>query len=56
MDRPPPDPTKLLALWQQWEDGDVTPGRAMANLKTACLPDLLRDLVSTDGVARREER
>jgi hypothetical protein len=44
-DRPPPDPQKLLAYWDEWERGDETPGRVMANLKTAGLPDLLRQLV-----------
>jgi hypothetical protein len=45
MDRPPPDPEKLLAQWMEWEAGDVAPGRLVANLKTAGLPDLLRLLV-----------
>jgi hypothetical protein len=45
MDRPPPDPAKLLAYWQEWERGEATPGRAMANLKTAGMPDLLAQLV-----------
>ena len=33
-DRPPPDPVKLLEDWMEWERGDETPGRVMANLKT----------------------
>lgn len=45
MDIPPPDPEKLLAAWMEWESGDETPGRVMANLKTAGMPDLLRQLV-----------
>jgi hypothetical protein len=45
MERPAPDPAKLLAYWDEWERGDATPGRVMANLKTAGLPDLLRELV-----------
>jgi hypothetical protein len=45
MDRPPPDPAKLLAQWMEWESGDVSPGRLVANLKTAGLADLLRLLV-----------
>jgi len=45
MDRPPPDAAKLLAYWQEWERGETTPGRVMANLKTAGLPDLLARLV-----------
>jgi len=45
MDITPPDPEKLLAAWMEWESGDETPGRVMANLKTAGMPDLLRQLV-----------
>ena len=44
MDRPTPDPVKLLAFWMEWERGETPPGRVMANLKTAGLPDLLREL------------
>ena len=42
---PPPDPEKLLAAWTEWETGENTPGRVMANLKTAGMPELLRSLV-----------
>ena len=42
---PPPDPEKLLAAWNEWESGENTPGRVMANLKTAGMPELLRVLV-----------
>ena len=34
MDRPPPEPAKLLSQWEAWERGDELPGRTMANLKT----------------------
>lgn len=44
MDRPPPDPIKLLAYWMEWEKGDTPPGRVMANLKTAGLREVLEDL------------
>lgn len=50
MDRPPPDPAKLLAAWEEWERGDTLPGRTLANLKTGGMPELLRSLVSTGGV------
>jgi hypothetical protein len=46
MDRPPPDPRKLLDEWMEWERGEATPGRVMANLKTAGLRDMLEVLVS----------
>lgn len=42
---PAPDLAKLLASWETWERGEETPGRVMANMKTAGLPALLRDLV-----------
>ena len=46
MERPPPDPGKLLRLWMEWERGDATPGRAMANLKTVGLRDLLEGMAA----------
>jgi hypothetical protein len=46
MERPPTDPAKLLAYWDEWERGETAPGRVMANLKTGGLPDLLRELVA----------
>lgn len=49
MDRPPPDPAKLLEQWMDWERGEATPGRVMANLKTAGLRDLLEALVAAGG-------
>jgi hypothetical protein len=45
MDTPPPDPEKILAYWTEWEKGEATPGRVMANLKTAGLPVLLQQLI-----------
>jgi hypothetical protein len=46
MDRPPPDPAKLLDAWMEWERGEAPPGRVMSNLKTAGLRQLLDDLVT----------
>ncbi len=43
MDRPPPDPVKLLASWMEWERGETPPGQVMANLKTAGLRELLEE-------------
>jgi hypothetical protein len=51
MDKPPPDPQKILAYWQEFEDGKTPPGRVIANLKTAGLPDLLRSLVDGRDLA-----
>ena len=36
-DRPAPDLQKLIAAWEQFEAGEETPGRVLANLKTAGL-------------------
>jgi hypothetical protein len=58
MDRPPPNPAKLLEAWMEWEHGEVPPGRAMSNLKLGGLRDLLEqwaasprpgDVVVVDG-------
>jgi hypothetical protein len=46
MDIPPPDPTKLLEAWMEWERGETPPGRVMATLKTGGLRNLLEDLVA----------
>lgn len=44
MDRPPADPAKLLSAWSEWETDEVTPGRAVANLKTGGLRDVVEHL------------
>jgi len=44
MDRPPPDPSKLLADWMEWETGQTPPGKVISNLKTHGLRDLLESL------------
>jgi hypothetical protein len=59
MDRPPPDPAKLLEAWMEWEHGDVTPGRVMATLKTGGLRDLLeaavaRSAASSEGTSAED--
>lgn len=46
MDRPPPDPSKLLADWMEWEKGETPPGKVMSNLKTHGLRDLLESLAA----------
>ena len=46
MDKPPPDPTKLLNAWMEWERGENPPGRVMANLKTAGMRELLEALAA----------
>ena len=49
MDRPPPDPAKLLADWMEWEKGETPPGRVMSNLKTAGMRELLERLAAEAG-------
>ena len=46
MDRPPPDPRKLLDAWMEWEAGETSPGRVMSQLKTGGLRDLLEVIVA----------
>ena len=46
-----PYPSKLLEQWMEWERGEATPGRVMANLKTAGLRDLLEELVAAQTEA-----
>ena len=43
---PPADPAKLLATWLLWEKGEETPGRVLADLKTAGMRELLESLVN----------
>ncbi len=45
MEKLTPDPKKLLAEWEEWEQGITPPGRVMSNLKTGGLPILLRSLI-----------
>jgi hypothetical protein len=44
MELPPADPAKLLATWMEWERGESTPGRVMADLKKGGLRQLLEHL------------
>jgi hypothetical protein len=49
-EQPPPDLQKLIAAWEQFEAGEETPGKVLANLKTAGLPDVLRQLAESGWV------
>jgi hypothetical protein len=40
-EQPAPDLAKIIAALEEWEKGDQTPGRALANMKTAGLPQVL---------------
>jgi len=45
MDTPPPDPAALLATWMEWERGETTPGKVLADLKRGGMRQLLEDRV-----------
>ena len=49
MDKPTPDPSKLLGYWEEWERGDTPPGKVLSNLKTAGMPDLLKSLLEDES-------
>ena len=51
MDKPPPDPSKLLADWMEWEKGETPPGKVISNLKTHGMRDLLESLAATQGAS-----
>jgi hypothetical protein len=46
-ERPAPDLSKLLVAWEEFERGEQLPGKVLANLKTAGLPEVLRELVAS---------
>jgi hypothetical protein len=46
-DTPAPDISKLLNAWEEWERGEQTPGKVLANLKTAGLDRVLRQLADS---------
>lgn len=50
MDRPAPDPSKLLSDWMEWEKGETPPGKVISNLKTHGLRDLLESLAAAQSV------
>ncbi len=43
-EQPAPDLGKIIAALDEWERGEQTPGRALANMKTAGLPQILAQL------------
>ena len=46
-EQPAPDLKKLLAARDEWERGEQMPGKVLANLKTAGLPTVLRELIDS---------
>ena len=49
MDKPSPDPAKLLAFWMEWERGETTPGMVMKNLKNGGLREILEQMTGTSA-------
>lgn len=47
---PAPDLNKLITSWEAWEKGEEAPGRTLANLKTAGLPEVLAELKAAGWV------
>jgi hypothetical protein len=43
-EQPQPDMEKMLLAWQTWEKGEEMPGKTLANLKTAGLDEVLKQL------------
>jgi hypothetical protein len=41
---PAPDLNKLITAWDEFERGEQLPGKVLANLKTAGLPQILQQL------------
>lgn len=46
-ERPAPDLQKLLHAWEEFESGEQQPGKVLANLKTAGLPEVLNQLIAS---------
>ena len=46
-ERPAPDLTKIIAAWQEFERGEETPGKVLANMKTAGLTDVFDQLTAS---------
>ncbi|MEO6571732.1 MAG: hypothetical protein ABIO83_09300 [Ilumatobacteraceae bacterium] len=46
-DRPAPDLAKIVAAWEEFERGEQQPGRVLANMKTAGLPEVLAELAAS---------
>ena len=46
-EQPAPDLAKLIAAWEAFERGEEAPGKVLANLKTAGLPQVLQQLADS---------
>ena len=55
MDKPTPDPAKLLGYWEEWERGETPPGKVLSNLKTGGV-NVTRRRTGTSKLARNVTR
>ncbi len=46
-EQPAPDLSKIIAAWDEFEQGEETPGRVLANMKTAGLDRVLAELAES---------
>ncbi len=46
-EQPAPDLSKIVAAWDEWERGEESPGRVLANMKTAGLDRVLAELTES---------
>ncbi|MEM8747864.1 MAG: hypothetical protein AAGF91_14280 [Actinomycetota bacterium] len=46
-EQPAPDLTKIVAAWEKFESGEETPGRVLADMKTAGLDVVLTQLTES---------
>lgn len=46
-EQPAPDLAKIVAAWEEFENGEETPGRVLAEMKTAGLDKVLAELVES---------
>lgn len=44
---PAPDLEKIRLAWEAWERGEEQPGKTLANLKTAGLDEVIRQLLAS---------
>lgn len=44
-EQPAPDLAKIVSAWEEWERGDETPGKVMADMKTAGLAEVFQQLI-----------
>jgi hypothetical protein len=51
-EQPAPDLSKIVAAWEEWERGERSPGRVLADMKTAGFPKILPQLNDDGWVPR----